>query len=212
MSSPEYQFTQRWFDNHVPTWEQIWDHYKPQSVLEIGAFEGRATVWMAERMAATHGEGYIQVIDPWAPGQMRPNGQPFPFDMSEVHVRFLHNMQIARTQYGKNVVLTWLREESHNGLAYLLRDMNENENTSGMFDFIYVDGAHDSRSVLEDGLMAFRLLKPGGVIVFDDYLWRIDHDVLHTPRLGIELFALVNHPYVKPLCMANNQAAFERAK
>ena len=37
------------------------------------------------------------------------------------------------------------------------------------FDFIYVDGGHDAGTALADGLLSFRLLRPGGLIVFDDY-------------------------------------------
>lgn len=210
MSSPDFQFTQYWFDEHIPIWEQIWDQLKPKAVLEIGAFEGRATMWMAERMAATHGKGLIQVIDPWAPGQMRPNGKPFPFDMEAVYARFLHNVHEARQTWG-NVRINSQCATSHAGLAYILSTLRP-EDDDGVFDFIYVDGAHDSRSVLEDGLMAFRLLKPGGVIVFDDYLWRIDNDVLHTPRLGIELFALVLHNQIKPVQTLNTQAMFQRTE
>lgn len=39
------------------------------------------------------------------------------------------------------------------------------------FDFIYVDGSHWACDVLEDGAAAFRLLKVGGILAFDDYLW-----------------------------------------
>ena len=37
------------------------------------------------------------------------------------------------------------------------------------FDFVYVDGGHSSDVVLTDAVLAFRLLKHGGVIAFDDY-------------------------------------------
>jgi hypothetical protein len=39
------------------------------------------------------------------------------------------------------------------------------------YDFVYIDGCHWTINVLEDAVLAFRLLKVGGVMGFDDYLW-----------------------------------------
>lgn len=40
---------------------------------------------------------------------------------------------------------------------------------STMFDGVYVDGAHDYNAVLLDGRHSHRLLKPGGIAIFNDY-------------------------------------------
>lgn len=45
---------------------------------------------------------------------------------------------------------------------------------SEMFDWIYVDGNHYYDHVLEDLRMSYEKLKPGGVIVGDDYKWGKD--------------------------------------
>jgi predicted O-methyltransferase YrrM len=37
------------------------------------------------------------------------------------------------------------------------------------FDFIYVDGNHQTPEVLLDACLAFKLLEPNGVMLFDDY-------------------------------------------
>jgi len=37
------------------------------------------------------------------------------------------------------------------------------------FDFIYVDGNHQTPEVLLDACLAFKLLEPEGVMLFDDY-------------------------------------------
>lgn len=49
----------------------------------------------------------------------------------------------------------------------------------GKFDVIYVDGSHDSPDVISDAVLGWRLLKLGGIMIFDDYHWR--H---HIPRAG----------------------------
>jgi predicted O-methyltransferase YrrM len=39
------------------------------------------------------------------------------------------------------------------------------------YDFTYIDGSHAAVNVIEDAVHAFRLIKKGGIIAFDDYLW-----------------------------------------
>jgi hypothetical protein len=34
-----------------------------------------------------------------------------------------------------------------------------------------IDGCHWTANVLEDAVLAFPLLKPAGIMAFDDYLW-----------------------------------------
>ena len=37
------------------------------------------------------------------------------------------------------------------------------------FDVAYADSSHEACDVLLDGLLCLRLLKPGGILLFDDY-------------------------------------------
>lgn len=48
-------------------------------------------------------------------------------------------------------------------------------------DFIYIDGSHCTPDVLEDAILSFRLLKCGGIMAFDDYLFE-------EPKWGREGF------------------------
>ena len=41
---------------------------------------------------------------------------------------------------------------------------------------------------MTDACMAFGLLKQGGVMLFDDYLWRDMPGLLHRPKLAVDLF------------------------
>jgi predicted O-methyltransferase YrrM len=57
------------------------------------------------------------------------------------------------------------------------------------FDGIYIDGDHEGRAVLLDGLNALRVLKPGGVLLFDDYKWRgVESGVSVLPGIAIDCF------------------------
>ena len=64
----------------------------------------------------------------------------------------------------------------------------------GSFDFAYIDGHHAAPSVLEDSVLVFRLLKPGGVLIWDDYPWRqpkAPDDPLQGPGPAIDAFLAV---------------------
>jgi predicted O-methyltransferase YrrM len=56
------------------------------------------------------------------------------------------------------------------------------------FNFIYIDGSHTAKDVLTDACMAWPLLKQGGLMVFDDYLWGDSRDILHRPRFAVDVF------------------------
>jgi len=54
------------------------------------------------------------------------------------------------------------------------------------FEFIYIDGAHDADDVLSDSVLAWPLLSPGGVMVWDDYDW--PGDAWKRPKTGVDAF------------------------
>lgn len=57
----------------------------------------------------------------------------------------------------------------------------------GRYDFVYIDGCHEGLNVLEDAVLSFRLLRPGGLLCFDDYLWQNELRG-HLPREAIDAF------------------------
>jgi predicted O-methyltransferase YrrM len=57
----------------------------------------------------------------------------------------------------------------------------------GWFTFVHIDGCHEGLNVLEDAVLSFRLLRPGGLLCFDDYLWQNDQRG-HLPREAIDAF------------------------
>lgn len=69
------------------------------------------------------------------------------------------------------------------------------------FDLIYIDGSHQSTDVLTDAVSSFNLLKQGGLIIFDDYLWDFGYrktgSVLSTPKIGIDSFINVFYEKIR---------------
>jgi hypothetical protein len=59
--------------------------------------------------------------------------------------------------------------------------------------FAYIDGSHSAPSVLQDAILVFPLLVHGGILIFDDYLYKSRHpDRADTmPKLAIDSFVSV---------------------
>ena len=56
------------------------------------------------------------------------------------------------------------------------------------FDAVYIDGGHASPAVSQDAVLALLVIKPNGLIIFDDYLWDGGATELDRPKLAIDSF------------------------
>lgn len=93
----------------------------------------------------------------------------------------------------KNVTL--IKDTSYNALIKL-----SNEHKPGSFDFVYIDGCHFAKYVLEDAVLSFPLLKEGGFLIFDDYNWGYNvNDEKLKPKLGIDTFLQVYNGHYKTI-------------
>ena len=67
------------------------------------------------------------------------------------------------------------------------------------FDLIYIDGSHLARDVMVDAALAFELLKPGGILMFDDYQWFPGWPDELRPHSAIDAFITLYRPELKVL-------------
>ncbi|MFD3266042.1 class I SAM-dependent methyltransferase [Phenylobacterium ferrooxidans] len=183
-----YEFSKDWFSGNLPTWRQIVDKNKPRKILEIGSFEGRSTVWMMEYCSiAVGGDIEIWCADTWGGGIEHQKGGRIETDMSDVERRFDRNIEIARGVAPHKVDIHKLKTFSNLAMAKLIAD-----GKTEYFDLVYIDGSHQAPDVLMDAVMAFQVLKVGGIMIFDDYLWSMDapgtQDVLKMPKPAIDAF------------------------
>ena len=129
-------------------------------LLEIGSFEGRSAAWFLEHVLTDESSKLVCVDLFTRPG---------------LEARFDHNIQLV----DRHQQVRKLKGYSGNVLPDL---------EPASFDAIYIDGGHDAATVLLDGLLSWRLLKPGGVLIFDDYLWETDRPPARRPQLAIDIF------------------------
>lgn len=73
------------------------------------------------------------------------------------------------------------------------------EDKSNYFDLVYIDGSHQSPDVIVDACLGFRLCRPGGIMIFDDYLWPLKKEVNRTPKMAIDSFTNIYYDKVEIL-------------
>jgi predicted O-methyltransferase YrrM len=172
----EYQFTKDWFNWAPEVWTQLIPHLSGEAgrrtFLEIGSFEGRSTVWIAENMMQDG--DWIVCIDTWEGGE-----EHSAEDMAAVEARFRANLVLATEKLPDRRII------QHKGTSVAMLAWLHGKET---FDFIYIDGSHIAKDVLTDACMAWPLLKPKGMMVFDDYMWGNPRDILHRPKPAIDAF------------------------
>ena len=175
---PDYDFTADWFTHVQEAWEQIVDQLRPDMLLEIGAYEGRASCFLIERAGAMH-PIELHCIDSW-----EDEAEP-------AEARFDRNVEAARAAAAHPVRLVKHKARSAEALPRLIA-----EGRAGSYDLIYVDGSHRAADVLFDAVLAFELLKVEGVMIFDDYLWQSERpgaqDHFNLPKPAIDAFVNLN--------------------
>lgn len=199
-----YQFTNSWFESGArSTWEKLIPHFAPANILEIGCFEGASTCWLIETLGNIH-KTSIYCIDSWEGGVEHNKDGAFATSMSEVEDRFKSNIGIALERASHLVEVTVEKDFSDIACANLLVGGKRN-----FFDFIYIDGSHQAPDVLFDAAICFKLLKIGGLMVFDDYLWRESLpggvDLLRCPKIAIDSFININIRKISLLPLPTNQ-------
>lgn len=184
----EYKFTQDWFSWAPEVWQQLVPHlpegdtygvadHGVRQFLEIGSFEGRSAVWIMENMMRAGDT--LHCIDTWAGGEEHSNGE-----MDGAWDRFCYNVKLAGEKFPDRYYQSY-KGTSTQQLAHWLVEDPEDHPT---FHFIYIDGSHTAPDVLTDACMAWPLLKRGGFMVFDDYMWGEPRDILHRPKIAIDSF------------------------
>lgn len=141
----DYEFTVNWFTHNIPVWQNVLAPFKGKpnvNYLEIGVYEGRSAIWMLENVL-THPTARLTGIDVFE---------------GPLKARYLANLDRS----GFSDKTTTITDYSQLALRELPFDS---------YDIIYVDGSHAKDDALEDAILCWRLLKDGGVLIFDDYRW-----------------------------------------
>lgn len=196
--APAFDFTEDWFSRHIPIWDSIITRLKPGKILEIGSFEGRSACYLIEKCPGLiDGDVSITCVDSWEGGREHQPGGMSEAVMTEVERRFDHNTGLALGRASRPVALSKVKQCSRDAMAGLIA-----AGSAESFDLIYIDGSHEAPDVLSDAVMAFSLLRVGGTLIFDDYVWADQtsekRDPSHMPKPAIDAFVNIFHRKVVP--------------
>lgn len=186
-----YLFTEGWHLFHMDNWARLLQDLQNRPDvhgLEVGSYEGMSAMWAIEKIL-THPTATITCID--------------IFDDERIEATFDRNV-IATGTPEKIIKVKGPSE-------HMLCSFKPNT-----YDFIYIDGCHLPKWVLSDAVMAWELLKPGGLMIFDDYrhidpkpagsrytginfidtyLWNKRGQHRDSPKPAIDAFMEIYEPY-----------------
>ncbi len=127
---------------------------KPRRVLELGFAHGTSTCYMAAALQE-NGGGSITTIDSVIAKERKPN---------------IHEL-LGKTRLSDFVEAVFAERSYTWELMKLIERHTKDGQTEPQFDFVFIDGGHTWDSDGFSFLLADRLLKPGGWMLFDDFLW-----------------------------------------
>lgn len=166
-------FTNTWFDGSIELWVELLSPLKalkrPVDMLEVGSWEGRSTLFLLGYLP----EGKLTAVDTWEGGAEHEHMA----DLDALERRFDYNLSAFQNRLVKRKGLS----------SVVLSDLASREREC--FDFIFIDGSHFADDVMVDAVMAWQLLRKDGILVFDDYLWRLArYGRKRNPAHAINLF------------------------
>lgn len=173
-------YSQDWFKTYGQQW---WPHLAHVAgaphihVLEIGVWEGKCARWLLDRIV-THPTSTYTGIDNFQGGDehflLRPQ---FFADIVDIcKANLAPHMSRVDLRVGDSATELLKLQQVH---------------PTPWLHFVYVDGSHRPWDVVMDAWLAWQMLRVGGVMVFDDYIWFYRHPytlALTAPCDGIDKF------------------------
>jgi len=127
---------------------------KIQNILELGFLHGKSACYMAAALDSID-SGSIITIDLKLAKDYEPN----------------INELLNRTRLGKYVKPTFSEVSYNWELMKLIESRTSGSSCEPLFDFCFIDGAHNWETDGFAFLLMEKLLKPNGVVLFDDLDW-----------------------------------------
>lgn len=137
--------------------------------LQIGAFTGDASVWLANNILTDKSSVLIDV-DTWQGSD------------EEVHHK-MNFSDVERVYDHKTMTFENVIKVKMTSIEFLTTAEDKD-----YYDFIYIDGDHTADAVFKDASLSWRALKPGGIMAFDDYQWEPQLPMHLRPQPAIDLF------------------------
>lgn len=165
---PKYNIHNTWVENLIISWDLVRSqaevpelHFKPADkrlIVEIGIYEGGSTVWFSDNLLE-HPDSRLISIDTF-------EGSPEQQNDADQHPTLPRIEYTARSNVAKS---RWPGKiDIRKGCSWDIYPDLKSEFTDGI-DILYIDGAHDTVSVMRDIMLYVPHVKSGGAVLFDDF-------------------------------------------
>jgi len=150
------------------------DSSKELQILEIGVYKGEMSIWFINHLLE-HKNSRINLVDTWK-GSVEYNE-----DFDKVYEEYKENIKYSK--YPEKAI-----ENRMTSLEFLAKHILKYPKP--YFDIIFIDACHDSRCVMTDAMLSWKVLKVNGYLVFDDYGWNLlrDKPDYVRPKMSIDCF------------------------
>lgn len=163
----------------------------PVRCLQIGAYTGDASIWIA-RNILKNSESILIDVDTWEGSE-----EPVHYNLDWFDVEKLYDLKTAEFQNSRKII-------KYKGTSDKFFRSNRE-----MYNFIYIDGDHTAYGVIKDAINAYECLSLGGILAFDDYGWSAGLGELKEPRIAIDSFHNIYRDRVE-LIMKDYQCWFRK--
>lgn len=163
-----------WFQNDgLKNFEAHLQHLKDSScrILQVGAYSGDASIWLYENILVHSKDSVLVDVDTW-----EGSDEPVHHGLNWGTVEEIYDL---KTEEG---------QKSNKILKYKGTSDDFFRGNTELYDFIYIDGDHTAYGVIKDAVNSFEVLKPGGIIAFDDYQWSAGLGANKEPKMAIDSF------------------------
>lgn len=144
--------------------------------LQLGAFTGDASEWLLENIL-TGPASMLDDVDTWKGSDEQSH--------AEMDFKDVYKVYKNKTKRFTGKVFSYRGST----FDFLLHYAGCCECLAYEFDFIYIDADHTSAGVFLDAELSWRVLKPGGIMAFDDYTWQHESGrPALAPKGGIHMF------------------------
>lgn len=166
----DYRFEEDWFTHNIPFWDAL-----------LASYAGRPGVRYLE-IGLWEGRSFLWMLDRIL---THPSARATGIDIA-----ISATLQANLERSGAADRVTLIEGASQTELRKL---------PPASQDIVYIDGSHTAADVLEDMVLAWRLLESGGLMILDDYRWKGFKDPSRPalpdellPGLAIDAFVSAN--------------------
>ncbi len=177
-----------WFTDSITTWLRAIDstnlrNKKKINCLEIGSWQGLSAFFILNELKNSN----LICVDTWEGADEHKDGA---MTSSNVLINVEDTFDTNLNSF-KDRVTKYKGKSS----SYYEKNLYVNK-----FDLIYIDGSHHADDVIIDALKCFEMLCDGGLLIFDDYLWKYYDKDIDNPAGAINKFLKIKKKQIKIVC------------